>query len=111
MATWTRVVRATSASHSGESAAAAAMRVLTRFMSAATICDRAAKAAQTVAVASQAAAAIHSATAALALIEASQGHVEAAHAQLMEITAQIEISFSDNGRQPTTEELAIAESV
>ena len=37
MGTWTRVVRATLAAHSGESAAAAAMRVLTRCMSMATI--------------------------------------------------------------------------
>ena len=71
MGTWTRVVRETSAAHSGESAvaaamrvlircksaAAAAMRVLTRCMSMTTICDRAAKAAQTAAVASQVAAA------------------------------------------------------
>ena len=57
MGTWTRVVRATSVAHSGESTAAAAMRVLTRCMSAAAICDRAAKAAQTAAVASQVAAA------------------------------------------------------
>ena len=57
MGTWTRVVRATSATHSGESTAAAAMRMLTRCMSAAAICDRAAKAAQTAIVASQVAAA------------------------------------------------------
>ena len=33
MGTWTRVVRATLVAHSGESAATAAMRVLTRCMS------------------------------------------------------------------------------
>ena len=44
-------------------------------------------------------------------MEAAHDHVEAAHAQLLVVTAQIERSFSDNGRQPTTEELAIAESV
>ena len=53
MGTWTRVVRATSVAHSGESAAAASMRVLTRCMSAAANYDWAAKAAQTVVVASQ----------------------------------------------------------
>ena len=37
--------------------------------------------------------------------------VPPAHAQLLAVTAQIERSFSDNGRQPTAEELAIAESV
>ena len=47
---------------------------------------------------------VHSAAAALALMEA-------AHAQLLAVTAQIERSFSDNGRQPTAEELAIAESI
>ena len=126
MGTWTRVVRATSVAHSGESAAAAAMHVLTRCMSTAAICDRVAKAAQTAAVASQVAAAtsasgiatgesgttaVRSAAAALALMEAAHDHVEAAHAQLVAVTAQIERSFSDNGRQPTAEELAIAESV
>ena len=53
MDTWTSIVRATSVAHSGEIAAAAAMRVLIRCMSAAAIYDRAAKAAQTAAVASQ----------------------------------------------------------
>ena len=53
MGTWTRVVRATSVAHYGESAATAAMRVLTRCMSAAAICDRAAKLAQMAAIASQ----------------------------------------------------------
>ena len=33
------------------------------------------------------------------------------HTQLVAVTAQIERSFSDNGRQPTAEELAIAERV
>ena len=126
MGTWTRVVRATSAAHSDESAVAAARRVLTSFVRATGICDRAAKTAQTAIVASQAAAAtfasgittgesgtsdVRSAAAALALMETVRDHVEAAHAQLMAVTAQIERSFSDNGRQPTAEELAIAESV
>ena len=44
-------------------------------------------------------------------MEAAHDHVEAAHAQLMAVIAQIEQSFSDNGRQPTAEELAITESV
>ena len=44
-------------------------------------------------------------------MEAAHDHVEAAHAQLLVVTAQIERSFSDNGWQPTAEELAIAESV
>ena len=44
-------------------------------------------------------------------MEAAHDHVEAAHAQLLAVTAQIERSFSDNGRQPTTEELAITESI
>ena len=44
-------------------------------------------------------------------MEAAHNHVEAAHAQLVVVTAQIERSFSANGRQPTAEELAIAESV
>ncbi len=52
MGTWTHVMRATSVAHFGESAAAAAMRVLTRCMSAATICYLVAKAAQTTVVAS-----------------------------------------------------------
>ena len=93
--------------------------MLTRCMSAAAICDRAAKAAQMAAVASQVAAptsasgivtgesgttSVHSAAVPLALMEA-------AHAQLLAVTAQIESSFSVNGRQPTIEELAIAESV
>ena len=95
-------------------------------MSAAAICDRAAKVAQTAAVASQVAATtsasgiatgesgtivVHSAAAALALMEAAHDHVEVAHAQLVAVTAQIEGSFSDNGRQPTTEELAFVESI
>ena len=126
MGTWTRVVRATSVAHSSESAAVAAIRVLTRCMSVAAIYDRAARAAQTAVVASQVAAATsasgiatgesgtaiaHSTAATLALMEAAHDHVEAAHAQLVAVTAQIERSFSDNGRQPTAEELAIAESV
>ena len=57
MGTWTRIVRATSAAHSGESTAAGARCVLTSFMRATAVCVRAAKAAQTVDVASQAAAA------------------------------------------------------
>ena len=92
MGTWIRVMRATSVAHYGESAAAAAMRVLTRCMSAAAICDRAAKAAQMAAVASQVAAAtcgsgiatgesgtsaVCSAAAALVLMEAAHDHVEA----------------------------------
>ena len=44
-------------------------------------------------------------------MEAAHDHVEAARAQLVAVTAQIERSFSYNGRQPTAEELAIAESV
>ena len=57
MGTWTHIMRATSAAHSGESTAAAATCVLTSFVRATAICVRAAKAAQTAAVASQAAAA------------------------------------------------------
>ena len=49
---WTHVVRATSAAHSGESAAAATRRVLTSFVRATAVCVRAAKAAQTAVVAS-----------------------------------------------------------
>ena len=126
MGTWTHVVRATSVAHSGEIAAAAARRVLTSFVRATAICVWAAKAAQTADVASQAAvaasasgiatgesgtAAVRSAAAALALMEAAHYHVKAVHAQLVAVTAQIKQNFSDNGRQPTTEELAIAESV
>ena len=44
-------------------------------------------------------------------MEAAHNHVKAAHAQLVAVTAQIERSFFDNGRQPMDEELAIAESV
>ena len=98
MGTWTRVVRATSAAHSRESATAAAMHVLTRCLSAAAICDRAAMAAQTVVVFSQVAATtsasgiaasksgtivVCSTAAALALMEAAHDHVKAAHAQLV----------------------------
>ena len=126
MGTWTRVPRATSAAHSGESTAAATRHVLTSFVRATRICNRAAKAAQTAVVASQAAAAasasgiatgesvtaaVRSAAAALALMEATHYHVEAVHARLVAVTAQTERSFSDNGRQPTAEELAIAERV
>ena len=50
-------MRATSVAHSSESAAIAAMPILTRCMSAAAICDRADMAAQTAAIASQVAAA------------------------------------------------------
>ena len=113
MGTWTRVVRATSVAHYGESAAAAAMRVLTRCMSAAAFYDHAAMAVQTAAVASQVVAAtsgsgittgesgtraIHSTAAALALMEAAHYHVEAVDTQLLVVTAQIERRFSDNGR-------------
>ena len=95
---WTHVVRATSVAHSWKSMAAAALRVITSYVSAAAICDRAAKAAQTAVVASQAVAAastsgiatgesgttaVHSTAAALALMEAAHDHVEAAHAQLV----------------------------
>jgi len=95
MGTWTRVMRATSVAHSDESAAAAAMRMLTRCMSTAGICDRAAKAAQTAAIASQVVAGtsasgiatcessttvVYFAAVALALMEAAHDHVEAAHA-------------------------------
>ena len=95
MGTWTHVVRATSVAHFDESAAAAAMRVLTRCMSAAIICDRTAKATQTAVVAYQVAAitsasgiatgergtiVVHSTAATLALMEAAHDHVEAAHA-------------------------------
>ena len=52
MGTWTRVVRATSVAHSGESAAAAARRVLTSFVRATAVCFQVAKAAQTADVAS-----------------------------------------------------------
>ena len=98
MGTWTRLPRATSAAHSGESAAAAARHVLTSFVRATAICVRAAKAAQTAVVASQVAAAtsasriatgesgtivIHSEAAALALMEA-------AHTQLVVVTTQNE---------------------
>src|SRR4051812_27302787 len=44
-------------------------------------------------------------------MEAAHDHVEATHTQLMVVTTQIEGSFSDNGRHPTAEELAIGESV
>ena len=37
--------------------------------------------------------------------------MEAAPAQLVAVTAPIKWSFSNNGRQPTTEGLAVAESV
>ena len=57
MGTWTRVVRETLVAHSSESATVAAMHMLTRCMSVAAICDRAAKAAQTAAVGSHVAAA------------------------------------------------------
>ena len=102
------------------------MHVLTRCMTTDTSYNRAAKAAQMAVVASQAAAAasasgiatgesgttaVRSAAAALALMEAAHDHVEATHAQLVAVTAQIERSFSDNGQQPTAEELAIVERV
>jgi len=123
---WTDIMRLTLAAYPAESTAAAATRVLTSFVRATAFCVRAAKAAQTAAVAPQAAAATSTsgiaigesgtpavcfAAATLALMEAAHYHVEAAHAQLMAVIAQIERSFSGNGRQPTTEELAIAERV
>ena len=49
MGTWTRVVRATLATHSSESAAAASMSMLTTCLSMATICDWVAMAANTAA--------------------------------------------------------------
>ena len=88
------------------------------------ICIRTAKAAQTTVVASQAVAAasasgiatdesgtaaVRSVAAALALMETAYYHVEAVHAQHVVVTAQIEQSFSDNGPQPTAEELTSAE--
>ena len=57
MGTWTRVVSATSVAHSGESAAAAARRVLTSFVSAEANYDQVAKEAQIAIVASQVSAA------------------------------------------------------
>ena len=95
MGTWTRVVRATLAAHSAESADAATKRVLTSFVRATAVCVRAAKAAQTVVVASQAAAAasasgiasgesgtaaVRSAAVALALMEAAHYNVGAVDA-------------------------------
>ena len=126
MGTWTRVVRATSAAHSGKSMVATARHVLTSFVRATAICVGAAKAAQTTAIASQEAAAASAlgiatgengiaavcfAVAALALMETAHDHVAAAPAQLVAVTAQIKRSFCDNVRQPTAEELAIAERV
>ena len=111
MGTWTHVVRATSPAHSSESAAAAARHVLTSFMRATAVYVQAAMAAQTADVASQVATAasasgiatgesgttaVRSAAVALALMEAPQDHVEAARAQLVVVTAQIERSFPDN---------------
>ena len=84
-------MRATLAAHSDESVAAASRRVLTSCMSAATICDQVAKAAQTAVVVSQVAEAtsasgiatgesgttvVRSAAAALALMEAAHDHVK-----------------------------------
>ena len=57
MGTWTRVVSATSVAHSGESAAAAARRVLTSFVRATAVYVQVTKVAQTAIVSSQAAAA------------------------------------------------------
>ena len=77
-------MRATSAAHSGESVAAAAMRVLTRCMSAAAICDRAAKTSQTTDVASQVAVETgESGTAVVRSVAAALALMEAAHAQLV----------------------------
>ena len=91
-------MRATSGAHSGESTAAAARHVQTRFMRATVLCVWAAKAAQMAAVASQAAAAasasgiatgesgtidIHSAAAALALMEAVHAQLVAAFSKEM----------------------------
>ena len=45
----------------------------------------------------------------VALLEDAQSHLEAAHAHLMLVTAQITFAFSDTGRQPTSDELVIAE--
>ena len=98
MGTWTRVVRATSVAHSGESATATAMRMLTRCMSAAAICDRAAKAAQTAVVVAQVAAPTsvseiatgESGTTTICFAAAALAPMEAAHAQLVAVTAQIE---------------------
>ena len=58
MGTWTRVVWATSATHSGESAVAAARHVRTSFVRVIAICVRVAKAAQTAIVASRTAVAV-----------------------------------------------------
>ena len=83
--------------HSGESAATAAMHVLKRCMTVAAICDQAAKAAQMVVVASQVEAATsasriaigESGTVALCFVAATLAPMEAAHAQLLAVTAQI----------------------
>ena len=110
MGMWTHVVRATSAAHSGESVTSAAMRVLTRCMSVAAICDRAAKAAQTVTVASQVAAA--TSASGIAAGESGTATVRSTAATLAPGGHRTNrTSFFDNGRQPTAEELAIAESV
>ena len=39
----------------------------------------------------------------------AQSHLEAAHAHLVSVAAQITSAFSDTGRQPTSDELVIAE--
>ena len=67
--------------------------------------------AEELAIAERVRAAVRSCAAYLATMEPARAQIAAAHAQLVAVTAQIERSFSDNGRQPTAEELAIAERV
>ena len=55
--------------------------------------------------------AVHSCAAYLAATEPIKAQMVATHTQLLAVTAQIEQSFSNNGRQPMAEELAIGERV
>ena len=122
MSPWIRVVRATSAAHSGPSGAATAISALTTCMSVAAIDNQVVAAAATAQMARTTSAiriangdsgtiAVRFMAVTLALIEATHAHVEAAHAQLMAVTTKNARSFSDNGRQPMSEELAVTKSV
>jgi hypothetical protein len=90
-------MRATLVAHSGESAAASAMRVLTTYISAAAFCDRVVAAAETAASVAQMAAATsemgiangESGTTAVRSMVAALALTEDAHAQLLEVTTQI----------------------
>ena len=124
MGTWIPILRATSTTHSDPSTAASAMSALSTYLNTAATSDRAAAATERAAAAAERAAAttatgiengendtsaVSFSAIAAALMANTQSHLKAAHAHLVSVTAQITFSFSNTGRQPTSDELVIAE--